>query len=72
MSIVEISISGMTCGHCAASVTTELEKLSGVTEVVVDQPAGKATMAMAEIIPELEVRNAVSEAGYEVTGFTIS
>lgn len=71
MSIVEISITGMTCGHCAASVTKELEKLNGVTDVAVDQPAGKATLAMSEFIPELEIKNAVSEAGYEVTAIAV-
>jgi copper chaperone len=27
---------GMTCGHCVQSVTTELSRLPGVSEVAVD------------------------------------
>jgi len=28
-----VNISGMTCGHCVASVTEELQELDGVQEV---------------------------------------
>lgn len=71
MEFVEVNIQGMTCGHCAQSVAEELEKLSGVTEVVVNHEAGKADVSMTEFVPELELRNAVSEAGYEVTSVTV-
>ena len=32
MSKIEISIEGMTCGHCAMTVTNELATLEGVSE----------------------------------------
>ena len=36
MSKIEISIEGMTCGHCAMTVTNELATLEGVSNVQVD------------------------------------
>ena len=71
MEFVEVNIQGMTCGHCEKSVAEELEKLHGVTEVVVSHETGKADVSMTEFVPELDIRNAVSEAGYEVTSITV-
>jgi len=71
MEFVELSIEGMTCGHCEKSVAEELEKLAGVTEVVVSHETGKADVSMTEFVPELDIRNAVSEAGYEITAITV-
>jgi len=71
MEFVEVNIQGMTCGHCEQSVTEELQKLNGVTEVVADHTTGKADVSMTEFVPELDIRNAVSEAGYEVTSITV-
>lgn len=34
------AVSGMTCGHCAGAVSSELQALDGVTEVGVDLVAG--------------------------------
>ena len=33
-------VTGMTCGHCVASVTEEISKLPGVREVNVDLVSG--------------------------------
>jgi len=71
MEFVELSIEGMTCGHCENSVSEELKKLNGVTEVVVSHETGKADVSMTEFVPELDIRNAVSEAGYEITAITV-
>ncbi len=40
MTTTTITVSGMTCGHCVASVTEELSELDGVTDVAVDLHAG--------------------------------
>jgi len=61
------SVSGMTCGHCAASVTTEVRTIPGVTEVAVDVPAGLVTISSAAPVSPGAVKAAVAEAGYEVT-----
>ncbi|MER1996601.1 MAG: heavy-metal-associated domain-containing protein [Arthrobacter sp.] len=67
----QLSISGMTCGHCVASVTEELSAVEGVTDVRVDLVAdgvSTAVVTSAEpIAPEL-LGEAVAEAGYTVVG----
>jgi len=68
MSKIEISIEGMTCGHCAMSVTNELATLEGVSNVQVDHAAGKATVEV-EGVSEDQLSAAVEEAGYQATGF---
>ncbi len=68
MSKIEISIEGMTCGHCAMSVTTELATLEGVSNVQVDHASGKATVE-SKGVSEDQLSAAVEEAGYQATGF---
>ena len=59
-------VSGMTCSHCVTAVRSELMKIPGVREVVVDLDAGKVTVD-ADHEPELAaVREAIDEAGYEL------
>ena len=45
METTTLNISGMTCGHCVASVTEELKALDGVSEVSVDLNAGGVSTA---------------------------
>ena len=61
---LELNISGMTCGHCAMSVTKELSKLDGAAEIKVDPQAGSATLEVAESVDAAAVQSAVEEAGY--------
>ena len=68
MSKIEIKIQGMTCGHCAMSVTNELATLQGVTNVQVDHQAGKATID-AEGVSNDQLAEAVAEAGYKAVEF---
>ena len=68
MSKIEISIEGMTCGHCAMSVTNELATVEGVSNVQVDHASGKATVEAAGVSEE-QLSAAVEEAGYKATGF---
>ncbi|MFZ3414590.1 heavy-metal-associated domain-containing protein [Arthrobacter sp. 3Tela_A] len=67
----QLSISGMTCGHCVASVTEELSALEGVKDVRVDLVADGVSTAVVTstepIAPEL-LGEAVAEAGYTVVG----
>ena len=62
------TVKGMTCEHCARSVTEEVTKISGVTDVAVDVAAGRLTVTSAEPIADAAVTEAVDEAGYEVVG----
>ena len=64
-----LNISGMTCGHCVASVTEELEALNGVENVSVDLNAGGISTAVVTSSRELspvELGEAVAVAGYLV------
>jgi copper chaperone len=64
-------VSGMTCGHCVAAVTEEISKLPGVAHVSVQLvPGGQSavTVTSESPLPEGAVREAVDEAGYELTG----
>jgi copper chaperone CopZ len=61
----------MTCGHCVAAVTEEISKLPGVQQVSVDLVAGgesAVTVTSESPLPEAAVREAVDEAGYQLTG----
>jgi copper chaperone len=70
MSKIEIAIKGMTCGHCAMTVTNELATIEGVANVQVDHASGKATVEVDGVSNE-QLSAAVTEAGYEATGFTL-
>lgn len=62
------TVSGMTCGHCVASVTEEVSAITGVTGVQVDLPTGKVTVTSTTPLAEADVRAAVDEAGYQLVG----
>ena len=62
-----VRVSGMTCGHCVASVTEEVSKVDGVTAVDVDLASGDVTVSSASPVDLDAVTAAVEEAGYEVT-----
>ena len=59
------SVVGMTCDHCARSVSAEVGALAGVTEVHVDLPSGQVTVT-SEGLATSQVRGAVEEAGYQL------
>ena len=65
----KLVVSGMTCGHCVASVTEELEALDGVEAVRVDLNAGgtsTVTVSSAAPLDTDAVRAAIDEAGYSL------
>ncbi|WP_394940475.1 heavy-metal-associated domain-containing protein [Psychromicrobium sp. YIM B11713] len=65
----QVSISGMTCGHCVNAVSEELGSLAGVSSVAVDLNAGgisTATIISERKLSDTEIGEAVAEAGYLV------
>lgn len=58
------SVTGMTCGHCAASVEKELKTIETVSQVAVDVESGKVTVDSAQPLDVSAVRAAIEEAGY--------
>ena len=60
------TVNGMTCGHCVSSVTEEISRISGVSNVSVDLPTGRVTITSSTPVALDDVRAAVAEAGYEL------
>ncbi len=60
-----ITISGMSCGHCAMAVKKELAKITGVTVNAV--AVGSADVSFDEnSVTEQKLKSAVEEAGYSI------
>ena len=68
MTTAAYTVSGMTCEHCARSVTEEIEAIGGVTDVRVDLPTGEVTVTSEQPLDAAHVRVAVEEAGYGLAG----
>jgi copper chaperone len=66
MTSASYTVQGMTCGHCAASVTTELSKIIGVSDVNVDCHRFAWSSPAASRSPDTAVADAVQDAGYQV------
>ncbi len=62
----DFAVTGMTCQHCAASVTEEITEIDGVSDVAVDLPTGVVTVTSDRPLDEARVRAAVEEAGYRL------
>ena len=62
----EITVKGMTCGHCAAAVTKALEELPGVSQVQVDLSSGRVSFESANPVPREDLARVVKAAGYEL------
>ncbi|CCH76866.1 putative metal-binding protein [Nostocoides japonicum T1-X7] len=64
--VATYAVTGMTCGHCAASVSEEVREISGVTDVSVDVPTGAVTITSSQPLERDAVQAAVEEAGYQL------
>jgi copper chaperone len=60
------TVTGMTCGHCVASVTEEVVEIPGVESVDVALETGAVTITSAEPVDRAAVQAAVEEAGYRL------
>jgi len=58
----ELTVTGMTCGHCEKAVRDALQNVPGVQTVQVDRTAGHATVT-GDADPQALV-HAVTEEGY--------
>ncbi|OLF15698.1 heavy-metal-associated domain-containing protein [Actinophytocola xanthii] len=59
-------VAGMTCDHCAASVTEELSELDHVTDVAVNLPAGRVTVVSADELSRPSVEAALALSGHRL------
>ncbi|MEW2615197.1 cation transporter [Streptomyces sp. NPDC047880] len=62
------AVSGMSCGHCKATLTKVIGELDGVSGVEVDLDTGRVTVTSAAEPDDAAVAEVVDEAGYELTG----
>lgn len=63
------AVTGMTCGHCASTVTSKLKALDGVVDVHVEVVAGgtsTVTVASSAPLERADVAAAIDEAGYQL------
>ncbi|GHJ20151.1 heavy-metal-associated domain-containing protein [Streptomyces albus] len=60
-------VSGMTCGHCEASVSREIGALDGVGTVQVELSTGRVTVTSDEEPDDARIAAAVDAAGYTLT-----
>lgn len=62
------NVSGMTCGHCKATLTKEIGALDGVLSVEVDLSAGQVSVTTSNEPDDALLAQVIDEAGYELTG----
>jgi copper chaperone len=65
METVTLTVDGMSCGGCAASVTRALKATPGVSDAVVELAAKRATVTFDPArtsVPAL--KSAIDDAGY--------
>lgn len=58
------TVPGMSCGHCKAAVTEEVQQVAGVESVDVDLET-KLVVVRGDGVSDGDVRAAIVEAGYE-------
>ncbi|MGW1957763.1 heavy-metal-associated domain-containing protein [Streptomyces sp. NPDC001920] len=68
MSTTVYAVSGMSCGHCKATLTKAIGELDGVTGVGVDLATGQVTVTSAGEPDDALIAEVVDDAGYELTG----
>ena len=64
--MLTLKVEGMTCGHCAQTVTKAVEALPAVERALVDLEAGE--VAVEGTAGEAAIRKAIEDAGYDVKG----
>jgi copper chaperone len=60
------TVAGMTCAHCVASVTEEVQAIPGVEDVQVVLETGALTITSNQPVDDVAVQAAVEEAGYQL------
>ncbi len=66
--VVGLDVTGMTCGHCAETVTNALESVDGVASAEVSVDPGRAEVTHDGSVARAVLVAAVAGAGYSVPG----
>ena len=62
-----IKINGMMCAHCVGHVSSALNAVDGVSADVSLDNGGEAVVTLSKDVSNDVLRQAVTDAGYEVT-----
>lgn len=63
----QLTVQGMSCGHCVKSIEEKVEKLDGISSVKVDLRASKVYVEYDNSIVSLfTIKEVIEELGYEV------
>ncbi len=65
-----ITVNGMSCQHCQASVEKALSAVQGVASAKVNLAKKTATVTLASEVADSALMKAVSDAGYEPVSVT--
>ncbi|HHY78348.1 MAG TPA: heavy-metal-associated domain-containing protein [Clostridiales bacterium] len=63
----KISIEGMSCGHCVRHVEEALKEIGEVASVEVSLEGKYAIVELSEDVADAKLKEAVEDAGYDVT-----
>lgn len=64
---IAFKVHGMTCDHCAGSISKAVGLLNGVVNVKVDLPTRKVMVEFdPELVSEDIIKDTVADQGYEV------
>ena len=69
MKRMDLTIDGMTCGHCVQRVREALTGVEGVQSCDVELDAGRARVTLDDSVEIGAMSGAVSRAGFQMTGF---
>ncbi|MGE5630824.1 MAG: heavy-metal-associated domain-containing protein [Caulobacteraceae bacterium] len=64
----QVNVEGMSCMHCVKHVEEALKELKGVKAVSVNLGGKNAIIETDGEVEDVRIKEAVEEAGYDVTG----
>ncbi|OFX59373.1 MAG: hypothetical protein A2046_01365 [Bacteroidetes bacterium GWA2_30_7] len=64
MKSIKITVNGMTCNHCKATVENNIKKIDGISDAVVDLSKNEVSIS-GENIDLSKIKNVVDGLGYE-------
>jgi len=71
LSVIEVSIGGMTCTGCEQTIQTSISKLKGIKSVKASYVTGNALVEyFPRITDTIKIKAAVTGSGYTVKRFT--
>jgi len=62
--MLQLKVSGMTCGHCVSAVTRAATEVAGAKDVKVD--LGRGLVTVDGTPDRAAIRNAIEAKGYQV------